>query len=58
MRWNEENWPFHESDVGEFTCPVCWLKFDRGDVMHVAVHDSLFGDLLLEEQMLRFQPLD
>jgi hypothetical protein len=47
---------FIESDVGEFTCPVCWLKFDRGDVMHVAVHDSLFGDPLLgEEQMLRFQ---
>ena len=44
-----------DSDNGEFTCPICWLKFDRGDVMHVAVHDSLFGDPLLgEEQMKRF----
>ena len=44
-----------DSDNGEFTCPICWLKFDRGDVMHVAVHDSLFGDPLLGEvQMKRF----
>ena len=44
-----------DSDNGEFTCPICWLKFDRGDVMHVAVHDSLFGDPLLgEEQMKRY----
>ena len=47
--------PTPEIDVGEFTCPYCWLKFDRGDVMHVAVHKSLQGDNLLgEEQMLRF----
>ncbi|MEC8905612.1 MAG: FHA domain-containing protein, partial [Verrucomicrobiota bacterium] len=46
---------FVDADAGEFTCPTCWLKFDRGDVMHVAVHDSLFGDPLLgEEQMQRF----
>mgnify|MGYP006088198739 FL=1 len=46
---------FIDADSGEFTCPTCWLKFDRGDVMHVAVHDSLFGDPLLgEEQMQRF----
>ena len=46
---------FIDADAGEFTCPTCWLKFDRGDVMHVAVHDSLFGDPLLgEEQMQRF----
>lgn len=24
---------------GAFTCPVCWLKFDTGDIMSVAVHD-------------------
>jgi hypothetical protein len=43
------------ADYGEFTCPVCWLKFDRGDVMHVAVHGSLRGDPILgEEQMQRF----
>ena len=46
---------FIDADSGEFTCPTCWLKFDRGDVMHVAVHDSLFGDPLLgEERMQRF----
>lgn len=39
--------PFKDS--GEFTCPVCWLHFDRGDIMHVAVHDSLRGDPVLGE---------
>jgi hypothetical protein len=29
------------AEYGEFTCPVCWLKFDRGDIMHIAVHGSL-----------------
>jgi hypothetical protein len=31
------------------TCPVCWLKFDIGDIMHVATHDSLRGDPVLGE---------
>src|SRR5580698_10907087 len=22
---------------GELTCPVCWLHFDGGDIMHIAV---------------------
>jgi predicted RNA-binding Zn-ribbon protein involved in translation (DUF1610 family) len=34
---------------GEFTCPVCWLHFDGGDIMHIAVHDSLRGDPILGE---------
>jgi hypothetical protein len=34
---------------GLLTCPVCWLKFDVGDVMHLAVHDSLRGDPVLGE---------
>jgi hypothetical protein len=43
------------SEHGEFTCPVCWLKFDRGDVMHIAVHDELRGDMIMgEDAMLRF----
>jgi hypothetical protein len=29
------------SEYGEFTCPVCWFKFDRGDVMSIAVHAKL-----------------
>jgi hypothetical protein len=32
-----------------FTCPVCWLKFDAGDIMHLATHDSLRGDPVLGE---------
>jgi hypothetical protein len=32
-----------------FTCPVCWLRFDIGDIMHVAAHDSLRGDPVLGE---------
>lgn len=43
------------AENGEFTCPVCWLKFDRGDTMNVAVHASLRGDPILgEAQMQRF----
>jgi len=34
---------------GKFTCPVCWLRFDAGNIMHIAVHDSLRGDPLLGE---------
>ena len=34
---------------GALTCPVCWLRFDAGDIMHIAVHDSLRGDPLLGE---------
>lgn len=34
---------------GDLSCPVCWLHFDTGDVMHIAVHDSLRGDPLLGE---------
>ncbi|HWX21833.1 MAG TPA: FHA domain-containing protein [Candidatus Binatia bacterium] len=34
---------------GLLTCPVCWLKFDLGDIMHVATHDSLRGDPVLGE---------
>ena len=34
---------------GELTCPVCWLRFDTGDIMHIAVHDSLRGDPILGE---------
>lgn len=42
-------------DQGKFTCPYCWFRFDRGDVMHIAVHKSLQGDNLRgEDHMLRF----
>jgi hypothetical protein len=34
---------------GHLTCPVCWLRFDTGDIMHIAVHDSLRGDPILGE---------
>jgi hypothetical protein len=34
---------------GNLTCPVCWLHFDAGDIMHIAVHDSLRGDPVLGE---------
>ena len=34
---------------GNLTCPVCWLRFDAGNIMHIAVHDSLRGDPLLGE---------
>lgn len=34
---------------GGLICPVCWLEFDAGDIMHIAVHDSLRGDPVLGE---------
>lgn len=44
-----------DTEYGEFTCPVCWLKFDRGDTMNIAVHASLRGDPVLgEEHLQRF----
>jgi hypothetical protein len=47
--------PEVNSEYGEFTCPVCWFRFDRGDVMNIAVHASLRGDTILgEEHMQRF----
>ena len=43
------------SEYGEFTCPICWFKFDRGDVMNIAIHNSLRGDPMLgDEAMQRF----
>ncbi len=43
------------SEYGEFTCPICWFKFDRGDCMNIAVHASLRGDSQLgDEHMQRF----
>lgn len=43
------------SEYGEFTCPICWFKFDRGDCMNIAVHASLRGDSLLgDDHMQRF----
>ncbi len=39
------------------TCPLCWLKFDLGDAMSIATHESLRGDPVLgQEEMLRFLP--
>ena len=44
-----------DESVGEFTCPVCWLKFDAGDVMSIASHPDLIGDPVLgRDQMQRF----
>lgn len=39
------------------TCPLCWLKFDVGDALSIAVHESLRGDPVLgPDEMLRFLP--
>lgn len=47
--------PEVNSEYGEFTCPVCWFRFDRGDSMNIATHASLRGDTVLgEEHMQRF----
>ncbi|MCC7377418.1 MAG: hypothetical protein IT581_22345 [Verrucomicrobiales bacterium] len=44
------------SENGRLTCLTCWLRFDPGDIMHVAVHDSLRGDPVLgPDAQQRFQ---
>jgi hypothetical protein len=48
-----------DPDRGEFTCPICWLKFDRSDVLSIATHEDLRGDRKLgEDAMLRFIPTE
>lgn len=50
-----ENASASSGGTGALTCPVCWLKFNVGDAMHVAVHDSLRGDPMLgQDAPLRF----
>lgn len=47
--------PLIDTEYGEFTCPVCWLRFNRCDTMNIAVHASLRGDPILgEEHLQRF----
>ena len=44
-------------DQGPLQCPSCWLRFDAGDILHIAVHDSLRGDPILGETAAkRFLP--
>ena len=48
--------PVIDTEYGEFSCPICWIKFDRGDVMNIAAHAKLRGDPMLGEfEMQRFQ---
>lgn len=48
--------PHEPNTEGELSCPVCLLRFDAGDIMHIAVHDSLRGDPLLgEDAQQRFR---
>lgn len=39
------------SESGELICPICWLRFDKGDIMHIAVHENLRGDPILGEDV-------
>lgn len=38
-----------DKEKGRFLCPLCWTRFDYGDVMHIAQHESLNGDPVLGE---------
>lgn len=51
----DQELPLIPEDEGEHTCPTCWLKFDIGDVMNIASHPSLRGDVVLgRDHMKRF----
>jgi hypothetical protein len=40
---------------GELLCPVCWKRFDREQILHIACHPDLMGDPMLgPDHMLRF----
>lgn len=42
---------------GELTCPNCWLRFERGNVLSIAAHESLRGDPVLgDDAKRRFLP--
>ncbi|MDR2863418.1 MAG: hypothetical protein LBV54_06055 [Puniceicoccales bacterium] len=44
-------------DRGRFLCPACWLRFDAGDALAIATHESLRSDPVLgADIMLRFNP--
>ena len=49
-----------DPDRGEFTCPTCWLKFDRADVLSIAVHEDLRGieSLARTQCSVSFQPIN
>ena len=51
----KEDMPTIDEENGEYTCPVCWLKFDAGSVMSIASHPDLMGDDILgRDSMKRF----
>jgi hypothetical protein len=57
VRQDHTEAPVLDGSQGAYTCPVCWLKFDAGDAMNIAAHDSLRGDPILgEDARLRFFP--
>lgn len=46
------------STTGKYVCPICWLRFDRPDVLWIADHPDLLGDPTLgPDHMLRFRPI-
>lgn len=47
--------PEIDENAGQYVCPVCWLRFDAGDVLSIASHPDLMGDPVLgRDAMLRF----
>lgn len=52
---NRNAFQFVDKEKGRFLCPVCWTRFDYGDVMHIAQHENLRGDPILgSDAQLRF----
>lgn len=45
------------SDVGEFQCPICWLRFEGKHMKHISSHEELIGDPILgDDYHRRFIP--
>jgi len=46
-----------ELNTGRHVCPVCWTRFEAGDALSIAVHETLRGDPVLgADARLRFHP--
>ncbi len=53
----EASVPMLAASANALICPMCWLKFDIGDAMSIATHESLRGDSVLgPAEMQRFLP--
>jgi DNA-directed RNA polymerase subunit RPC12/RpoP len=45
--WDDLASSLLDTTKGKYSCPICWQRFDLGDIMHISVHENLKGDPIL-----------